>query len=193
MVSARVIPPPNLSPREVKFHDSLGQPNCQSEWYLSVVGLMRLYDCICRMIVSFLLVSFSSYFFGFRLITNCVSTGFYHLQIAVKWSWSFPVHRIHRKATVRCQSVAAILSYYEYVQGTIVWCFSFLSLSLVHFMQPRWSAPTEGDDVMVVYDPGRVKAILYNLLTRNLRSLVIILHIHPHLLLLISTFATVVV
>jgi len=45
--------------------------------------------------------------------------GFYHLRISVNGRWSFPVRRIHRKATIRCQSVAGHLSLYEYVRGMI--------------------------------------------------------------------------
>jgi len=46
--------------------------------------------------------------------------GFYHLRISVNGRWSFPVRRIHRKATVRCQSVAGLFSLYKYVRRMIV-------------------------------------------------------------------------
>jgi len=59
-------------------------------------------------------------FLGSRPSTNGIGTGFHHLQITAKWRWSFPVRRIHRKATVRCQSVVGLLSLYEYICGMIV-------------------------------------------------------------------------
>jgi hypothetical protein len=58
-------------------------------------------------------------------------------------------------------------------------------------MQPRRSAPKEGDNVTAAGDPGRVIAILYSRLATSLRSLAIILPIHLHLRSLASTFATV--
>jgi len=54
----------------------------------------------------------------------------------------------------------------------------FLSFSLVQFMQPRWSAPKERDNVMAARDCSRVMAILYSRLATRLRSLAIILPIH---------------
>ena len=69
--------------------------------------------------------------------------------------------------------------------------FAFLSISLVRFMQPRRSAPEEGDNVTAARDPGRVTAILYSRLATSLRSLAIILPIDLHLISLASTFATV--
>ena len=69
---------------------------------------------------SSLLFSTLYYFIGSRPSTNGVGTGFYHLRITAKWRWGFPVRQIHRKATVRCQSVAGLLSLYEYVRGMIV-------------------------------------------------------------------------
>ena len=67
----------------------------------------------------------------------------------------------------------------------------FLSFSLVRFMQPRRSAPKDGDNVMATRDCGRVTAILYSQLATRLRSLAIILPIHLYLLSLESMFATV--
>jgi hypothetical protein len=60
---------------------------------------------------------------------------------------------------------------------------SFLSCSLVQFMQPRRSAPTEGNNVTVKPDCGRVTAIPYSWLATRLRSLAIIIHtpIYCHL------------
>ena len=52
------------------------------------------------------------------------------------------------------QSVTALFSLYEYVRGMIVQCFPFLSISLVWLMQPRRSAPREGDTVMAAHEPG---------------------------------------
>jgi len=46
--------------------------------------------------------------------------GFYHIRISLNGRWSFPVHPIHRKATVWCPSVEGLLSLYEYVRGMIV-------------------------------------------------------------------------
>jgi len=74
----------------------------------------------------------------------------------------------------------------------IVQCFPFLSFSLIQFMQPRRSAPEEGDNVTAARDPGQVTAVLYGRLTTSLRSLAIISPIHLHLLSLVSTFATVI-
>jgi len=59
-------------------------------------------------------------FLGSWRSTNGVGMGCYHLSITAKGRWSLPVRRIHRKATVRCQSVARRLSLYEYVRGAIV-------------------------------------------------------------------------
>jgi hypothetical protein len=60
---------------------------------------------------------------------------------------------------------------------------SFLSCSLVQFKQPRRSAPTEGNNVTVKPDCGRVTAIPYSWLATRLRSLAIIIHtpIYCHL------------
>jgi len=58
-------------------------------------------------------------------------------------------------------------------------------------MQPRRSAPTEGDNLMVGHDWARIMAILDSPLTMSLRSLAIFLPIHLHLLSLASTFATI--
>jgi len=55
---------------------------------------------------------------------------------------------------------------------------SCLSFALVRFMQPRRSAPQEGDNVTVTHDCGRVTAILYSRLATRRRSLEIILPIH---------------
>jgi len=56
--------------------------------------------------------------------------------------------------------------------------FSFLSISLVRFVQPRRSAPKEGDKVTATRDCGRVTAILYSWLATRLRSVAGILPIH---------------
>jgi hypothetical protein len=99
-----------------------------------------------------------------------------------QWMWSFPVHRIRRKVTIELyQSVAGLMISYDYVRGRNVQCFlpfAFLSFSLERFMQPRRSAPKEGDNVTATRDCGRVTAILYSRLTTSLRSLAIILPIH---------------
>jgi hypothetical protein len=58
-------------------------------------------------------------------------------------------------------------------------------------MQPRRSAPKEGDNVTAALDLGRVMAILYSWLATSLRSLAIMFPIYVHLLSLASTFATV--
>jgi len=58
-------------------------------------------------------------------------------------------------------------------------------------MQPRRSAPKDGDNVTATRDCGRVTAILYSRLATRLRSLAIILPINLYLLSLESTFATV--
>jgi len=56
--------------------------------------------------------------------------------------------------------------------------FPFLSVSFVQCMQPRRSAPKEGDNIMATRDSGWVTAILYSLLATGLKSLTIILPIH---------------
>jgi len=91
----------------------------------------------------------------------------------------------------RYRSVAGLLSLYEYVRGMIVQCFPFLSFSLIRFMQPRRSAPKEGDNVTAARNPGWVTAVLYSQLATSLRSQAITLPIHLHLLSLVSTFANV--
>jgi len=71
----------------------------------------------------------------------------------------------------------------------IIYCFPFISVSLVRLMQPRRSAPKDGDSVTAARDPGRVTAILYSRLATSHRSLAIILprhiyiyyHSHPRL------------
>jgi hypothetical protein len=49
---------------------------------------------------SSLLFSILYYFIGSRPGTNGVGMGFYHLRMAAKWRWSFPVGRIRRKVTL---------------------------------------------------------------------------------------------
>jgi len=58
-------------------------------------------------------------------------------------------------------------------------------------MQPRRSAPEQGDDVTAAGDCGRLTAIVYSRLATRLRSPAIISHIHLYLLSLESTFATI--
>ena len=65
-----------------------------------------------------------------------------------------------------------------YAAGTYNASFTFLSFSLVQFLQPRRSAPKEGDNVTAARDQGRVTAILYSRHATRLRSLAIILPIH---------------
>jgi len=72
------------------------------------------------------------------------------------------------------------------------WLFkSFLSICLVQFMQPRRSAHEERDNVTVEGNRGQEMAMLYSLTVTSLRSLVIVLHVHLHVLSLASTFAPV--
>jgi len=95
------------------------------------------------------------------------------------WKCSFPVRRIRRMVAIELdQSVAEIKISYEHVRSMNVWCFNFVSFSLVRSMQPRRSAPEQGDNVTTTCDCGRVTAILYSRLMMRLGSLVIILPIH---------------
>ena len=78
------------------------------------------------------LSSVSSLLFSSYLLLHWISArykwrrhGFYHLPISVNGRLSFPVGRIHRTGTVRCQSVAGLLSLYEYVRGMICLMLSF--------------------------------------------------------------------
>jgi len=56
--------------------------------------------------------------------------------------------------------------------------FPFLCFSLVWFMEPRRSAPKEGDNVTATRACGRVTAILYSRIATRLRSLAIIVPIN---------------
>jgi len=63
-------------------------------------GLRNVINWAFLSSVSSLLFSILHYFIGSRPGTNGVGTGFYHLWIAAKWRWSFPVRRIRRKVTL---------------------------------------------------------------------------------------------
>jgi len=67
-----------------------------------------------------LLFSIPYYLIASQRGTNAMSRGFYHLRIAVKWRWSFPIGWIHWQATGRCQSVVGLISLYEYIHGMTV-------------------------------------------------------------------------
>jgi len=110
-----------------------------------------------------------------------------------QWKCSFPVRRIRRKVAIELyQSVAGLMISYRYVRGRNARCFlPFPFLVSCTVMQPRRSAPKEGDNVTATRGCGRVTAILYSRLATRLRSLAIILPIHLYLLSLESTFATV--
>jgi len=139
------------------------------------------------------LVSLFSFllFFGFRPSTNGVGTGFYHLQSqsggggfspcagsAERSPWVVPIGSgTYDLVWVRTRHDCIILS--------------SLFFSVVRFMQPRWSAPTEGDNVTAARDAGWVLAILHSRLATSVRSLAIFLPIYLHLTSLASTFATV--
>jgi len=128
--------------------------------------------------------------FGSRPGTNGVGTGFYHQSMDVE----FP--RVPDPPKGRHRAVPIGSGTYDFVSvhtqhELYNTYFPFLSFSLVRFMQPRRSAPKEGDNVMATRDCGRGTASLYSRLTMRLRSLAIILPIHLYLLSLESTFATV--
>jgi hypothetical protein len=128
----------------------------------------------------FLFLSSLFLFFGSRPGTNGIGTGFYQLRITAKWRWSFPVRRIRRMVAIELyHSVAGLMISYEYVRSRNEQCFlPFPFLFSYTVMQPRRSAPKEGDNVTATCDCGRVTAILYSRLATRLRSLAIILPIH---------------
>ena len=65
--------------------------NPQVEILRTVLFWMFLLSLLCLLL----------YFFGSRPSTNYVGTSLYHLRRQVKSSWSFPVRRIRRMATIR--------------------------------------------------------------------------------------------
>ena len=123
----------------------------------------------------FLFLSSLLPFFGSRPGTNGIGMGIYHLLMEAEHSrspdppkgrhWAVPIRSgTYDFLRVRTQHECIMLS--------------FLSFSLVRFMQPRRSAPKEGDNVTATCDCGRVTAILYSRLATRLGSLAIILPIH---------------
>jgi len=62
--------------------------------------------------------------------------------------------QIHRKATVRCQSVAGPLWLYEYVRGTIDHCFLSFPFLLYSVCSPGGLRLKEGDTVTAARDLG---------------------------------------
>jgi len=89
-------------------------------------------------------------FWGSRPGTHAISVGFYHLPLEVE----FPMCRIHRKVAIELyQLVAGLLSFTStYTAWLYIASFPFHFFSLVQFIQPRRSAPEEGDNVMVACD-----------------------------------------
>jgi len=124
----------------------------------------------------FLFLSSLLLFFGSRPGTNGVGTGFYHQSMDVEFPhapdlpkgrhWAVPIGSgTYDFVQVRTRQECIIL-------------FRLLFFSLVRFMQPRRSAPKEGDNVTATRDCGRVTAILYSRLATRRRSLAMILSIH---------------
>jgi len=78
---------------------------------------------------SSLLFTILLYFFGSWPSTQGVGVGFYHLQVTAQWRCSFPLRRIHQKATIQCTSGEGHLDLFKYVHTIIVWyILSFLFL-----------------------------------------------------------------
>ena len=124
----------------------------------------------------FLFLSSLLLFFGSRPGTNGVGTGFYHQPMEVEFSRA-PDPPNGRPEWYR--SVAGLMNSYQYVRGRKAQCFlPFPFLFSCTVMQPRRSAPKEGDNVTATRDCGRVTAILYSRRATRLRSLAIILPIH---------------
>jgi len=79
---------------------------------------MGLYDCVRRMILSFLVsLSLSSLLIGFPPSRNGVGTGFYHLPLEVEFSRAPDQPK---GCPVMYRSVAGLINSYEYVRGTFV-------------------------------------------------------------------------
>ena len=128
--------------------------------------------------VSSLLFSILHYCIGSWPGTNGVGTGFYHPQSQSSGGEPSPcagsAERLPRVVPIGSRTFDFIRVRTRYD------CLMFASLffpflSLVWFMQPRRSAPKEGDNVTAARDLGRVMAILYSRLATSLRSLAIIL------------------
>jgi len=141
-----------------------------------------------------LLFSLFSYFFVSRPSTYGVGTGFYHLRRLVKWRWRFLARRIRRKVALSGTDWLWDLCVrtFAYVERLLDCFLSFLLL--YGFMQPRESAPKEGDNVMARLHktcpgPGST-SIIYCRLATSLRSLSIILPLY-YSTILTSMLATV--
>jgi len=65
--------------------------------------------------------------YGSRPSTDGVGTCFYHLQWQVKWMWSFPVHRMRRKAAHK--ALASWGTYYVVQRRTHWFCFFLCGFS----------------------------------------------------------------
>jgi len=124
--------------------------------------------------------------------------GFLPPSESVKWRWSFPVRRIHRKVTLRGTDRLwdlwiHMIAYVERLFDCFL-SISFLSYSCTGLCSPgglhlkraimEWHGCTRRVQ-------GRVTPDSYSRLATSLRSLAIILSIHLHLQSLESTFATI--
>jgi len=96
----------------------------------------------------FLFLSSALLFFGSRPSTNSVGTGFYHLPLEVEFPRAPDPLTGHRE---RYWSVVGLMGSYDCVRGPVIWLLPFRVfpfLLLYGVMQPRRSAPKEGDNVM---------------------------------------------
>jgi len=112
--------------------------------------------------------------------TNGIGMGFGHLLMKVEFPHAPDLWKGRHCAvpiSSRTYDLVQVRMQHECVM------LSFLSFSLVQFMQHRRSAPKEGDNVTATRDCGQVMAILYSRLATRLRSRAIILHtpIYYHL------------
>jgi len=104
-------------PMEVEFPRVSDLANGFFGLYRWVVGLIPLYDCTPRMIVSFdVSLSFSSLLSRLWPGTNGIGTGFHNLPLKVE----VPCMLDWPKGYMWCQSEAGLLSMYRHVGGIIV-------------------------------------------------------------------------
>ena len=108
--------------------------------------------------------------------------GFYHLRISVNGRWHCPVRRMHREVTLTREMGDGTCGFVRLCTWDNCSITPFHSLLLYWLLQPRRSAPKEGDTLTGAGDPGRVTAIVYSGLATSLRSLPMILpiYIHPY-------------
>jgi len=133
--------------------------------------------------------------FGCFLVSLLFSSSLLWISALYKWRWhGFLSPPDHRQVEVEFPRSPDPLNGRHWASPTgnmtydFVWVrpqrecimLSILSFSLVRFMHPRRSAPKERDHIMATRNCGRVMAILYGRLATRLRSVAIILPIHPY-------------